>query len=486
MLDPIGTITQYFPFLDDETRVILQETMEDATNYHDFVMRLNQRVLTEEVSDFTIYFAIHHSALLLDMDSIENVGKKYGKLLILRPNLFYARVFQGNEEDAEKVHESADAILATNPPTWFEIETRFLKFEIDLLLYPTVIYDSKNLDTLERLIQSSPKYDFFKAFLFDFLREKASRDGNREEIDQYTDLAIKYAEKHDDIVRLAYHLRVKSGALRSRNLKHAKDAVEKSKELMVKLGNEAGVASSLLYLARLDATRGEYNLAIDHILEAIQIREKMNLSRGAHATFLSSIYNMIGDAEAGLEWARYAEMDYDSHPGVKLHAVINQIWSLILLKDRTEASFLLDSIREPILKSGMDTMLAWYNFVSGLYDFEEGTIESAKESLEDAIEIYEGKVALEYGLMFLYHLALIDVRVKTNDVKQHTWLSVLESKAKSDDLPGIMGLVHLLKAELAITRNDESELLMQVETIRFLGENPNMSFLSKKLTLLLV
>ncbi|MHA1906831.1 MAG: hypothetical protein ACW98Y_06030 [Candidatus Thorarchaeota archaeon] len=485
-MDPIGTITQYFPFLDDESRNLMQSIMDDAANYHDFVMRLKEQVLSGGVPDFVVYFAIHHSALLLDMESIQAVGEKYGKMLILRPNLFYARVFQGNTEDAVKVHESADAILATIPPTWFEIETRFLKFEIDLLLYPTVMYDSKNLDILEELFHSSSEFDFFKAFFFDFLREKASRDGNRDEIDRYTDLAIEYAVEHDDIVRLAYLLRVKSSTLRSRSILEAKDAVLKSKNLMERLGNKAGVASTLLYLARLDATRGEYNLAIEHLSNAIRIREIMDLSRGPHAALLSSLYNMIGDPKAGLEWARYAEIDFDNHPGVQIHAVINQIWSLILLKKLTEAAILLDSIREPIFKSGMDTMLAWFNFVTGLYEIEEGNIKSARKNLEDAIEIYEGKVALEYGLIFLYHLAMLDVRENLLGEKQMPWLTLLESKAKSDDLPGIMGLVHLLKAEVAIFQNDEISLRNEVERIRFLGKNPSMAFLNSCFNHLLV
>lgn len=455
--------------------------MDVSLNYHDFVMNLKERVLTEDVPEFAVYFAIHHSALLLDMDSIQAIGVKYGKMLILRPNLFYARVFQGYTEDAEMVHISSDAILATNPPTWFEIETRFLKFEIDLLFYPRVMYDSENLDTLESLIESSSEFDFFKNFLYDMYREKASRDGNRKEIELYTDLAIKYAEKHDDIVRLAYHMRVKSSSLRSHNIREAQKAVMQSKELMEQLGNRAGVASSLLYNARLDATRGEYNLAISHILEAIEIRESMDLSRGSHATLLASIYNMIGDPRGGLEWAKYAEADYDNHPGVQIHAIINQIWALILLKRMTEASELMDTIREQILKSGMDTMLAWFNFVTGLYEIEEGNITSARKSLEDALEIYEDKVALEYGLMFLFHMAKLDVLEVMHGKKLFPWITLLESKAQSNELPGIMALVHLLRAQIAIAQNDEEALRKEVEKLQTLSKNPAMSFLSGRL-----
>ncbi|MFW9912467.1 MAG: hypothetical protein ACFFEU_08340, partial [Candidatus Thorarchaeota archaeon] len=140
-MEPIGTITMYFPFLDDESREIMQNIMDEAYNYCDFVQRLNERVLSEGSPELVVYFAIHHSALLLDIDSIDSISKKHGTIPILRPNLFYASVHQGNYDAVEQVHASADAVLETNPPEWLAIEMRFLKYEADLLQYPTTLYD---------------------------------------------------------------------------------------------------------------------------------------------------------------------------------------------------------------------------------------------------------------------------------------------------------------------------------------------------------
>ncbi|MFW9910798.1 MAG: hypothetical protein ACFFEF_19760 [Candidatus Thorarchaeota archaeon] len=490
-MEPIGTITQYFPFLDEETRDLLQSVMNDAENYHDFVMHLANVVLNEDVPDLAIYFAIHHSALILDMDNIESIGKKYGQIPILRPNLFYARVHQGNVDDLPKIHESADAVLATGPPEWLAIEMRFLKFEADLLQYPKTLCDSANLEELERLIRKSPDYKFFENILFDCYRERAFRDGDLEEKIRCTDLAIRSAQEFNDLVRLAWHLRVKTDYLRRVNVAEARNTLTQAYQIMDSLGNRAGIASILLYLARLDATRGEYDLAIERCLKSIEIREKMDLPRSSNAVLLSTLYNAIGHADEGLEWARYAEVDFDVYPGMKPRAIFNQAWALALLGRTTEAIALVDSIRADVMMSGLDPLLAWLSFVTGVLDMVEGNLTSAASNIKDALDLFEEKSSVEYGLIFLYYLAQIDVRRVSYDTDSRIryeslpWLTLLEEKSKSDDLPGFLGLASLLKAKLAISRDDDDMLRSSVEIIRNLCNSNHLDFLDLTLDSLL-
>ncbi|MHA2191161.1 MAG: hypothetical protein ACXAAP_13100 [Candidatus Thorarchaeota archaeon] len=465
--------------------------MEEAYNYFDFVQRLNRRVLAEEAPDLLIYFAIHHSALLLDIESINSIGKKYGKLEILRPNLYYASVHQGNLDDVAKAHASANATLESNPPDWLAIEMRFLKFEIDLLQYPKTLYDTANLDALEELIKKSPEFEFFENILHDCYRDKATRDGDTEEMIRCNELAIDSAEKFDDIVRLGYHLTTKSAYLRGTDTNQAMDALLKARDIMESLGNEAGLASTLLYLSRLDALRGQYNLAIERVLEAFTIREKMELPTGSYALMLSTLYNAIGYPENSLEWGRFAEADFLSHPGVKLRAILNQAWSLILMRKLAQAHTLIDSIREPILKSGIETSLGWFYFVTGVYDMAEGNFDAAAKNLEDALEIYEEKSFFESSLIFIRYLALLEIysmdfsKDITIEEDALPWLTLLEEKATSDDLPGILGQVLLLKARIATARSDDGTLRVLMEKIRTLGEDSSMAFLNDELELLM-
>jgi tetratricopeptide (TPR) repeat protein len=490
-MEPIGTITMYFPFLDDESREIMQNIMDEAYNYYDFVQRLNERVLNDDVPELAAYFALHHSALLLDIDSIDSISKKYGTVPILRPNLFYASVHQGNYDAVEQVHASADAVLETDPPDWLAVEMRFLKFEVDLLQYPKTLYDTSNLEVLEELISKSPKYEFFENILYDCYRERATRDADTDEIIRSTELAIESAEKHDDIVRLAWHLRTKSTCLRGSDVVQARDALLRAREIMESLGNDAGLASTLLYLSRLDATRGEYNLAIERVSEAIRIRERMELPVGAYALMLSTLHNVVRDPMSGLEWGRFGEEDFESHPGVKHRAILNQAWSLILLRLQNKAQELIDSVRESIMKSGFESNLAWLYFVTGVFEMAEGNLETAARNMEDAIDLYEGKPSVENALIIMQYLAQIDLlqaELSSRNINEEgivPWLALLEEKAISDDLPGILGQVLLLKVKLAIARRDEGALRELTDRIRILGESSSMTFLNEELERLL-
>ncbi|MFX1271586.1 MAG: hypothetical protein ACFFAX_07850, partial [Promethearchaeota archaeon] len=60
-LDPVGTITKYYPFVDEKTRSILNSLMKDSKNYFDFVGRLSAFVLENEVPLNLAFLAAVHA-----------------------------------------------------------------------------------------------------------------------------------------------------------------------------------------------------------------------------------------------------------------------------------------------------------------------------------------------------------------------------------------------------------------------------------------
>ncbi|MFX1369239.1 MAG: hypothetical protein ACFFAY_11610, partial [Promethearchaeota archaeon] len=131
-MEPIGTITTYFPFIDEVTRDILNRIMIEASDYYDFVQKLGDLVLKDDSPIMVVYFAIHHAILALEYPLIDKIREKYGEHQILGPNLFMSSAFQGSVEDIAKVHEMADAILTTEPEDWIALEMHFMKFEADM------------------------------------------------------------------------------------------------------------------------------------------------------------------------------------------------------------------------------------------------------------------------------------------------------------------------------------------------------------------
>ena len=93
-MEPIGTITQYFPFIDEDTKKVLESIMTKASDYNDFVHRLGDLVLKNECPVMVVYLAIHFSMIGMDYKLVDMIREKYGHHQILGPNLFYSSVYQ--------------------------------------------------------------------------------------------------------------------------------------------------------------------------------------------------------------------------------------------------------------------------------------------------------------------------------------------------------------------------------------------------------
>ncbi|KXH74650.1 MAG: hypothetical protein AM326_09680 [Candidatus Thorarchaeota archaeon SMTZ-45] len=372
-MEPMGTITQYFPFIDEETKEILENIMTESSDYYDFVHKLGELVLKDDPPTMVVYFAIHHCILALEYPLIDMIREKYGEEhLILCPNLFITSAFQGTYEDVKKVHELADAVLATEPEDWIALEMNFMKFEADMINYPTTIYKESTMDRIHELIDSNPDFGFYEIILNDYQSHRALTDGDTEERFLCTERGIQIAEKYDDRLRMAHLLIWKANIIMNQDMKQSRELLEEAYRIVdSSLGLPAFYADILYNLSMLDAIRGEYDIAIKRGLQAVNLRERSGLETGNASYFLALYYNIIGDAESGLEWGCMAETQLQSRPYLINRAVLNQIWSLILLKRITEAQALIDTIQESIMKSGDEKQLAWLHYVTGALELEQ-------------------------------------------------------------------------------------------------------------------
>ena len=476
-MDPIGTITTYFPFIDEETKNVLERIMIEASDYYNFVHRLGELVLKNESAIRVVYFAIHHSFLSLNYPIIDMIREKYGEHQILGPNLFMSSAFQGSVEDIEKVHELADAIIATEPEDWIALEMHFMKFEADMRNYPTTMYKTSTMEKIRELIVSDPNFGFYEIILMDYLAIRAHHDGDNEGRINCINNGLQIAEKFDDRLRVAHLLIRKAGLFKG---KEARDILEQAYEIVdSSLGIPANFADIIYYLSLLDIIRGDFDNAIRRLLQAASIRERASLNTGNASLLLSVLYNIVGEPESALEWGRMAEDQFRSRPYMINRSVLTQIWSLILIKKLPEAQILLDTTRESVLKSGDEMQLAWLHFVTGVWEIEHGDFSLAASSIDQALRIYENyQWGTVYETTFLHHLAKIEVYSADTADTVTPSLAILEEKAISEKLPGILGQVLLLKAELATMKDDEALLREIIQQLRLLIEKDNLQFLT--------
>ncbi|MFW9805941.1 MAG: hypothetical protein ACFFFK_04370, partial [Candidatus Thorarchaeota archaeon] len=262
----------------------------------------------------------------------------------------------------------------------------------------------------------------------------------------------------------------------------AKELLEKAYQLEeTTLGIPEHFAYIIDRLSVIEATRGAFDTASKNCLKVVNIRERVGLNTGNTSLLLSTLYNVMGEPESGLDWGRMAEDQFKSRPQFINRAILNQIWSLILLQQVTEAQSLIDLSSESILKSGDERQLAWLHFVTGVLEMEQGEPSMALSSIEQALQIYEQQGwAYHFQLIFLYYLAMVEVYSCDSKDLVSPFLAILEDRALSEDLPGFLGLSLLLKAEFSIMSKNEAQLRDIIKNLRSLSEKEGLQFLNPR------
>lgn len=484
MMDPIGTVTMYFPFMDETTREFIEDIMIQAQNYREFVSVLNDKVYSSEnCTELEVFFATHHAAVLFDFDCLDNVAHKYGKLPIIRPNLFIASAFRGNKEDLEQAREAVDLVLASNPPDWLVCEMLVTKLEAELLNYPTKLYGDATLDSILSIFESNKNLDFFKSRLYDALGVRARRNGEMNQALQYYEMGIENASENNDLSRLALLFRSKASIVESTNTNESIDLLAKASSIMRTLGDSVGLGDVLFELSKLEAVRGRFDVAIDHCIDVCRLRDSVGMTIGTYALHLSTLYNVTGNPQAGLEWAKMAGFDL-VHP-YKPRAFLNQAWALCIMGLLHEATDILDDIRENILKSGLETHLAAYYLVNGISEKHGRNFSAAEVSLKGALDIYERRGTLMYTNICLEELSRIEVSRAEEDANEghanavSVWLCQLEERARTLDLPGILGQALLLKTRYLSLLNEEEEAEQALLELVQITQKSNLKFLQE-------
>jgi tetratricopeptide (TPR) repeat protein len=327
------------------------------------------------------------------------------------------------------------------------------------------------------MIENNPQFKFYNSVLYGNMARIADLEGDSEEWNRYNQLAIETARECDDKIRLAYCLTEQVRISYSDRVIARKYLLE-ALEIMDSLGSTEGYAQVLENLSSLEMIRGEFTSAIENYLKVVSIREGIDMETGIPALMLSSLYNLVGEYESGLEWGRMADYQLKHRAFLQPRAVMCQVWSLVLLDRLSEAELILDSVHSSILKSGRESQLGWHNFVTGLIAFAKGDATAAMSSIEESLKIFESlDGALRSRNMSLYYLARIEVALADAETKVFPYLALLEEKALSEDLPGILGQALLLKSDLALIQNDDSVLRDIVQQLNVLVQEPRVAFL---------
>jgi tetratricopeptide (TPR) repeat protein len=444
----MGTITKYYPFIDEETKSTLNSLMDESSSYYDFVLKLSDVVLTNDVPINLAYLAAVHAWWTRTEENMKLIQDKYRDAPCVKP---WAYGHRSAEKDQAEYHdavvEAIDKAMETTLDDWMMTELHLLHAfyhwpffgDIDSLLEP--------LEKARGLTEANPQSTCFEPLIYAFEGMPSYREGAKKDAIDFFQRGQDLAELHNDSLYKYMNLLNKAFTFSVFNIQESLTYYEELYDLVQDLEVPYLLAEILNDFAIVYETAGEYDLAISSHLEAIEII-------GLDVTscdLLSRIYGTLGDGQQALEWANMG-FEYAGHLEMPV-LYYRKALALALLNRLDEAERYLDDVHDMILKSGSDTHLGAYDHVYGMIELAKGNYLSALDYIAKTHEIterFQSCLGQSLTLLRLVQAELLLANQSTDRMERYApgqWLSKLEKHALDHDLPGVRMYAALFKSE---------------------------------------
>ena len=487
---PIGTITACFPYVDEDTRNVLQTVMEKAKDYNDFAEQLCVKAINESLPDLAIYFAHYHCYNLGKYNYLRQLVDANVKTELTQLFSLVAAQRKGEDIEWSEYQKAMFSALKHVENDWMACHIYIAwRVMIEAFQLPEAAVDNETLNILTSKIENDEEYGFFLSRVHRITAIRLSIEGNLKDAIKHIDLAISQAKKYDDQEELFWLLMEKANKVKQFNFNEALGLLEIAKELIDELGLLSGRWGYPHELGHIAMARGEFEKAIDYQNQCIANRLDQGLPVGFMRLVIAFIYNQKGDGKTALESIYEGRNQYGK--GADAFCQIQQTWAYLLLDMIDEASQCLEKARVSSLKSGDESYLAYIHFLEGLLAKKQGDLPSAVFSLKNALEIYErsqGLATFHFVLTEIVDAEIDLVSLKKDSVELEVsgpWMRKLLDHIEEKDLPGTSAQATLLLAKFRFKQGRVKESKKLVEQVLDISEKTGMHYLKEKAELLL-
>ncbi len=447
-MEPLGTITKYYPFIDEESRSVLNSLMDESSSYYDFVQRLCTYILENEVPVNLAYIAAGQAWWTRTEETMKRIQEKYGTVPCVRP---WAHLHATIGTDQAKYHdpvvEAIDEVIGTSIEDWMKTELYLLHAFYHWPAHGDILSLVEPLEKAKGLIETNTVLTCFEPLVRAFEAMVRRRESDRKGAILDYQRGQQVAEKYNDSVYKYMNLMGMANAFRSFDIQESLRLFEELYDLAQDLDAPYFVAEVLNDSSLTFETAGEYDLAISCHLEGIKIFG----GGDAPSQILSRLYSTLCEGKLALEWADEA-FKYASNfeiPSMYLEKAL-----ALAVSDRPEdAEHILDIAHPLIMKTGNVDELAKYYHISGIIEFTRGNFLAALDFLEQALEITENAPGSTAQNNVLLDLTRIELAMnsysndRSNNVTPGRWLSKLEEHAIECNYLGLRMQAALLKSE---------------------------------------
>lgn len=446
MVKTFGAITKYYPFIEDETKSLLDTLMEESDSYFDFVQQLSKYVLEKEVPVNLVYIAAVNAWWCRIESTIQSIQETHKHLHCIRPWGYPHANMTLLMKLHDSVVEAIEKARSANVEDWMEVELHLLHSYFHYPYHGDIPSLLQPLTKARELLDVNPLLKCFEPLICALEGHALRMEGDVEASIAKLGEGLKCAEVYDDslykYVILVNYAESISRIDVQRALCIYEDLYELAQDfdvpyLLSEVLNDSAIAFEIA---------GEYDLAISSNLEVIKIIGENFWT----STILSRIYACLEYGQRAFEEInQYIEKEgtpeYPSWGFARARALAH-------LNRFEDAERDLESIHSEIIKMGSEAYLSIYYHISGILEMRKGYYVAAMDTLEKCLEISERVPHTERNYILIdlakTELALAQSTPDTSrSYKLGKWLSTLEKYGSDYKLPGIRMQAAMLKSE---------------------------------------
>ncbi len=480
----LGTITMCFPYVDEETRTVLQSVMEQAENITDFAEKLCDRVCEESTPKLLEYFAVYFPFYIEYYALIYRLHSEGKTSDLTYPLVMLSKGWSG-DVGWDDMRAAMLRALEMSPNDWITCHLYLAWRSVAEVMFPESDLEIRPIEAIISTVNENRDLAFFKSVLLYLDAESLRRNFKRVEAVGVLRKALTIAKEFDEQIMVADLLGKLAEIIKHADLDEAIRLFNSSREISEKLGYNNRVGRVQHQLGHVRGIRGELDAAIEGQTEYKMIRQSLGLTTFWMDAVIAFYYNQIGNGKRAYELAKAV---YDLGDTVIRHFSylrVQLVWALINLGRIDEAKTELSAAQTIARRTGDSRELMWCRLVEGVLDKAESRFEGAIECFREVLKILEGIPAPVVQNICYINLTeieidkLADESLEKNSESSGPWMQKLVEHAEKNDLPGVAARALVLKAELRRKQGRIDEVHNILKEVQETAKAPSMKYLNE-------
>ena len=499
-MEPIGTITNYYPFLTTETREIVESLVDNAISYRDFVRSLLNRASAKQTTNELLYLAVLHTWHLNDDEMWLKALLLCEKNVIIKPWKYWDNPNMTSDEFQEGYQLALDQAISARPDDWMLLHLGVIGVHLCLFISSFFPPDWQKYATIvEDLVKTRPELRCFETHTYYWQGYLKRLEGDNEGALKDHEEGLRLAEEHDDQIYVGYHLDWIATTIMNSDPRGGFLFFQRACRVYESLGARKSAASMMQGMSDIHTILGEYSSALELIFEGMDIArgslESPSPTSTVWSTSTAHIYCDLNMGEQAREWLKWR--DESLRPDIQkeladgeltYHLQLALARTLIHLHKNEEAAEYLDKAHTLILEWGFDEGLALYYYVRGLLEMASNDSKTALQTLENSLKAWQKLNSQMYINRCLLALAKAEsiMAAESDDYSDITssgrWMSRLEEHAREKNYPGIRMQHALLKSKYQAVIDEHEAAKFTLKDALTFSDSPGVEVIRERIT----